>query len=95
MMMPGRADYMDGGAGPSVEMGVGDGMGGGAMNGRGYRPPDRQRGICRDYHSAYHNHLPWNLSTDCGFQIMATVLEGRIANTATGTMLLFLDLCSL
>lgn len=47
MMISGRADYMDGGM--AMEMG----MGGGMMNGRGaYRPPDRGRGICRDYHSA-------------------------------------------
>lgn len=52
MNIPGRADYMDGGADSSVEMGIGDGMGNGMQNGRGYRPPDRQRGICRDYHSA-------------------------------------------
>lgn len=57
MMMSGRADYMDGGADSSMEMGMGDGMGGGMMNGRGYRPPDRQRGICRDYHSASHFYL--------------------------------------
>lgn len=53
MMMSGRADYMDGGMDSSLEMG----MGGGAMNGRGYRPPDRVRGICRDYHSESHLHV--------------------------------------
>ncbi|KAI0343890.1 hypothetical protein BDW22DRAFT_1412548 [Trametopsis cervina] len=44
MMISGRADYMDGGIDPSMEMT-------GGMNGRGYRPPDRVRGICRDYHN--------------------------------------------
>lgn len=49
MMISGRADYMDGGMNGAMDMG----MGGGTMNGRGaYRPPDRGRGICRDYHSA-------------------------------------------
>ncbi|KAI0803043.1 hypothetical protein BC629DRAFT_1591141 [Irpex lacteus] len=51
MMISGRADYMDGGADSSMQPGMGDGMGGGMMNGRGYRPPDRPRGICRDYHN--------------------------------------------
>ncbi|KAI0085645.1 hypothetical protein BDY19DRAFT_964935 [Irpex rosettiformis] len=51
MMISGRADYMDGGADSSMDMGMGNGMGGGMMNGRGYRPPDRPRGICRDYHN--------------------------------------------
>ena len=49
MNIPGRADYMDGGVDPSMEMGMGGMM---MMNGRGaYRPPERNRGICRDYHS--------------------------------------------
>ncbi|GJE85947.1 hypothetical protein PsYK624_020270 [Phanerochaete sordida] len=48
MMIAGRADYMDGGMNGAMDMG----MGGGTMNGRGaYRPPDRGRGICRDYHN--------------------------------------------
>ncbi len=50
MMISGRADYMDGGMDGAMEMGIGGGM----MNGRGaYRPPDRGRGICRDYHSEF------------------------------------------
>ena len=51
MMVSGRADYMDGGMNGPMEMG----MVGNMTNGRGaYRPPDRPRGICRDYHSVYH-----------------------------------------
>lgn len=47
-MLSGRADYMDGGMPGAMDMG----MSGVMMNGRGaYRPPDRGRGICRDYHS--------------------------------------------
>ena len=50
MMISGRADFMDGGINSAMEMN----MGGSIMNGRGsYRPPDRGRGICRDYHSMY------------------------------------------
>jgi RNA-binding protein 26 len=53
MMMSGRADYMDGGMNGAMEMGMGS-----MMNGRGtYRPPDRGRGICRDYHSTSHLSL--------------------------------------
>ncbi|KAJ3536639.1 hypothetical protein NM688_g6809 [Phlebia brevispora] len=48
MMISGRADYMDGGMNSAMELGIG----GPTMNGRGaYRPPERSRGICRDYHN--------------------------------------------
>ena len=49
MMISGRPDYMDGGMNGAREMAMG-----GMMNGRSsYRPPDRPRGICRDYHSTF------------------------------------------
>ncbi|KAI0690701.1 hypothetical protein BC835DRAFT_1280552 [Cytidiella melzeri] len=51
MMISGRADYMDGGAESAIELGMGDAMSRGIMNERGYRPPDRLRGTCRDYHN--------------------------------------------
>ena len=51
MMLSGRADYMDGGMNGAMELG----MGGNSMNGRGgFRPQERGRGICRDYHSESH-----------------------------------------
>lgn len=74
MNIPGRADFMDGGMN-GVE----------GMNGRGpYRQQER-RGICRDYHSAFHAIIfAYSLLTI--LQITAIVLEAHSASTAMVTM---------
>lgn len=81
MMISGRADYMDGGMNSAAELG----MGGPMLNGRGaYRPPDRNRGICRDYHSELSL---WSISpriTDhYSPQTMGIVLVEHFASTVT------------
>lgn len=91
MMISGRADYMDGGMNAAMEMG----MGGGIMNGRGaYRPPERGRGICRDYHSVYINHTPCLVElTSFSAQIMVTVHAVHSASTAMEKMLSYQGSC--